>query len=114
MRHILFILFLLIPLLSSAQEVKSSWKKALGSRGYDYTYAATLSEQRELYSVAYFETDSIYIKDYNNLECNFINKSKGTYLIKFDSIDEFLSRYEVQENRIDRIVNDVLKKLDIK
>ena len=32
----------------------------------------------------------------------------GTVLIKTESIDEFIQRFEINENQVDRIVDDVL------
>jgi hypothetical protein len=34
----------------------------------------------------------------------------GTVLVKFSDIDSFLEKYQVNENRVDKIVDETLKK----
>jgi len=35
----------------------------------------------------------------------------GTVLVKFAEIDRFLDRYEVSENRVDKIVTEIEKEI---
>lgn len=37
----------------------------------------------------------------------------GTILVKFEEIDRFLNQFEVSENRVDKIVSEVEKELNI-
>lgn len=39
---------------------------------------------------------------------------RGTIRIKFEWIDEFLESFSVEENEVDRIVDEVFKELDSK
>ncbi len=37
----------------------------------------------------------------------------GTVLVKFVDIDRFLDRYEVSENRVDKVVAEIERELDL-
>ena len=37
----------------------------------------------------------------------------GTILIKFSWLDEYLSGYEVQDNEVQRVVNEIAKEMNI-
>ena len=100
MTKIITIFILVVSSISFAQETISHWGKTLGSKGYDYPYSTTLSNHNEVLTVAYFEKDSVIVKDTENAQCKLTLTQKGTYLIKLDSLGSVHSTVQISPNNL--------------
>lgn len=100
MTRLIIILLLSFTLTGFSQEVINHWSKTMGSKGYDFPYSATLSNENEVIIATYFEKDSIIKKDSDNSPSELTINKKGTYLIKIDSLGTIISSKQISPDNL--------------